>query len=117
MTNERTNVPSPSEMVDAWVRSATETERRWNEYLNQVMGTDAFAQWMTRVMESNAAVQAAFARSMEPYLRALNIPTHADLARLVERLTMVEQRLDALEAGDEVAAASGRRERAYPGDG
>ena len=107
MTNERTNLPSASEMVDAWVKSATETERRWNEYLNQVMGTDAFAQWMARTMETNAAIQAAFARGMEQYLRAFNIPTQGDLARLAERLTAVEQRLDSLEAAGIDAGADG----------
>ena len=105
MTNERTNVPSTSELVDAWLQTATQAERQWNEYLNQVMGTDAFAQMMARSMESSAAIQAAFARSMEPYLRALNIPTNADLARLTERLTMLEQRVDALTVRDDLAIA------------
>ena len=110
MTNERTSRPGTNEMVDAWVRSATETERRWNEYLNQFMGTDAFAQWMARSMETNAAMQAAFARGMEQYLRAFSIPTQSDLAKLRERLTAVEERLDILEA-DADAVSDGGEER------
>lgn len=109
VTDERRNLPSsPNEMVDAWLKSATETERRWNEFFNQIMGTDAFAQSMARSMESNAAVQAAFARGMEQYLRLLGVPTQADLAKLAERLTALEQRLDAREAAkDEGSGAAG----------
>jgi hypothetical protein len=100
MTNERSNLPGPNEMVDAWVQAAAETERRWNEFFNQVMGTDAFAQWMARSAEGYAAMQAAFARGMEPYLRALNIPTQTDLAKIAERVTALESRLDALAAAN-----------------
>lgn len=111
MTNENRSVPaSPNEMVDAWVKSATEAERRWNEFFNQMMGTDAFAQMMARSAESQAAFQATFARGMEQYLRGLNIPTHSDLAKLGERLTTLERRVDALTAsdGDDGAADADR---------
>ena len=100
VTSERTGLPGPYEMIDAWVKAATEAERRWNEYFNQAMGTDAFAQMMARSMESNAAIQAIFARGIEQYLRSLNIPTHADLARLADRLTALELRVDALVAAN-----------------
>ena len=97
MTSDNTNRPSnPDEVIDAWVQAATEAERRWNEYFNQVMGTDQFAQLMSRSMESYTAMQAAFARGMEQYLRAFNIPTRADIAQLAERVAMLEQKIDAL---------------------
>jgi hypothetical protein len=65
-----------------------------------MMGTDAFAQAMSRSQENVAAMQAAFARGIEPYLRAANLPTHADLARLAERVTALERRVDALTANE-----------------
>ena len=99
VTNERSNVPSsPNEWVDAWLQAATQAERQWNEYFNQVMGTDAYAQQLTRQMESFTAMQATFARGMEQYLRSLNIPTQSDLASMAERITDLERRVDALTA-------------------
>jgi polyhydroxyalkanoate synthesis regulator phasin len=104
-------IPSFDEMVDAWVKAATDAERRWNEYFNQVMGTDQFAQTMQRSMETYTAMQANFMRGMEQYLRSLSIPTQSDLAKLAERITMLERRLDELtiaEDDDESAEGEGR---------
>ena len=100
-------IPSFDEMVDAWVKSATDAERRWNEYFNQVMGTDQFAQSMQRSMETYTAMQANFMRGMEQYLRSLNIPTQSDLAKLAERITLLERRLDALTTEDDDAPSGG----------
>ena len=102
MTNERTTLPSsPNELVEAWLKATTETERRWNEYLNQVMGTEAYAEISARAAESATAMQASFARGMEQYLRAFTIPTQSDLATLAERLTVRERRVDARAATPE----------------
>jgi polyhydroxyalkanoate synthesis regulator phasin len=115
MTNQNTGLATFNQMVDAWVKAATDAERRWNEYFNQQMGTDEFTQMMTRTMESYATIQASFARGMEQYLRSLNIPTHTDVAALAERITALERRFDMLDAtnggdGAEAAKASkGRR--------
>ena len=108
MTNENTGVATFNQMVDAWVKAATDAERRWNEYFNQQMGTDEFTQTMTRTMEYYATIQANFARGMEQYLRSLNIPTHTDIAALADRVTALERRFDALDAvgGDAGADAA-----------
>ena len=107
VTNERANLPGPDDMIDAWVKAATDAERRWNEYFNQSMGTDQFAQFMSRSMETYTAIQATFARGIEQYLRALNIPTQTDIARLAERVTALERRIDALETNDEAGTRAG----------
>lgn len=101
MTNENRNLPAtPNEMVEAWLQTATDTERRWNEYLNQVMGTEAYAQMMTQQTAAFTAMQANYASGMEQFLRAMNIPTRTDLAALSERVAILERRLDALTEGE-----------------
>lgn len=107
MTNERSNLPTPTEMIDSWVKAATDAERRWNEFFNQQMSTDEFAQTMSRHMEGYAALQANFARGMEQYLRAMSIPTQSDLAKLADRLTALELRIDALESRDDEEEPNG----------
>ena len=107
MTNERSNLPTPTEMIDSWVKAATDAERRWNEFFNQQMSTDEFAQMMSRQMEGYAALQANFARGMEQYLRAMSIPTQSDLAKLADRLTALELRIDALESRDDEEGPNG----------
>jgi hypothetical protein len=109
MTTEGRNLPDFNQMLDAWVKAATDAERRWNEYFNQQMATDEFTQAMTRSMENYAAIQANFARGMEQYLRALSIPTHSDLAKLGERVTALERRIDALGTREEPQEAPATR--------
>ena len=41
MTNQGSNLPGPNELLDAWRIMAADTEQRWNDYLNEVMGTSA----------------------------------------------------------------------------
>jgi polyhydroxyalkanoate synthesis regulator phasin len=91
--NPQPTPPTPSDLVDSWRRTASDMEQRWNDFLNQAMGTEAFAQTMARSMDGYLAMQANFARAMEQYLRALNIPTCTDLLQLAERIGMLEQRI------------------------
>lgn len=85
-------------MLDAWRRTASEMEQRWNDFLNQAMGTNTFAQTMARSMDGYLALQANFGTAMEQYLRALNIPTRTDFAQLSERIGLLEQRIADLTA-------------------
>lgn len=96
MTNEGATPPGVDEMLDRWRQTATDMENRWNEYLNQVMGTEAFGQMMSRSMDSYLTMQAGFSRGMEQYLRALNLPTRADIVQLGERVALLEQKIDSL---------------------
>jgi hypothetical protein len=60
------------------------------------MGTEGFAQVMARSMDGYLAMQSAFGRGMEQYLRALNLPTRADITGLGERVGQLEQRIEEL---------------------
>ena len=88
--NER-QPPTPSDLLDLWRQQAAQMEQRWNEFLNQMMGSDAFSQTMARSMEGMLGLQSTYTRGMEQYLRALNIPTRTDIVDLAERLGRLEQ--------------------------
>jgi hypothetical protein len=87
-------VPNLDEFVESWRKAAVDTERRWNEFFNEVMGTEAFAQALAHSMDGILAVQTAWARGMDQYLRALSIPTQSDLAALAERVALLDQKID-----------------------
>jgi hypothetical protein len=96
MTNQGGMPPGPNEMIEMWRQSASDMEQRWNEFLNQMMGTEAFAQMMARSMDGFASLQSGWTRGMEQYLRALNVPTRADLAELTAHIGVLEQKIDLL---------------------
>lgn len=96
MTNEGKSVPGPEEMIETWRKAAAGAEQQWNEYFNQVMGTESFGQMMARSMESYISMQSTIARGMEQYLRSLNFPSRTDIVNLAERVAMLEQKIDAI---------------------
>lgn len=100
MTNEQRPPAQPD--VNAWLdamrTSAAQMEQSWNEFFNQMMGTEQFAQWLGRSMDGYLAMQNAVATGMEQHLRALNIPTRSDIAQLGERIGQLEQRIEELSA-------------------
>ncbi|MGD9892973.1 MAG: hypothetical protein AB7R89_15220 [Dehalococcoidia bacterium] len=96
MTNEERSVPGPEEMIEAWRKAAAGAEQQWNDYFNQLMGTESFGQMMARSMESYITMQSTVARGMEQYLRSLNFPSRTDIVNLAERVAMLEQKIDAI---------------------
>ena len=86
----------PPDPLTMWRDWAQQAEEQWNQYLNQMMGTEAFASTMGRSMEAMLALQTRLAEQFEATLRAWNLPTRSDLAALAERMTVIEQRLDHL---------------------
>ena len=112
MTTPRANPPGPDEMIEAWRKQASEMEGRWNDYLNQMMGTDAFAQTMARSMDGYLSLQSSLAKGMEQYLRALNIPTRTDIMALTERISQLEEKIEALTSAVDTAEPAQSRERA-----
>lgn len=96
MTSGGANPPSFNDILDTWRQAATDTEQRWNDFLNQMMGTEAFGSVMARSMDGYLSMQSTFSRGMEQYLQALNIPTRTDIAQLAERVAMLEQKIDTM---------------------
>jgi hypothetical protein len=112
VTTQRPNPPGPNELIEAWRQQASEMEQRWNDFLNQVMGTEGFAQMMARSMDGYLTLQASFARGMEQYLRALNIPTRTDITQLAERVGMLEEKIETLTGLINAARLADSAERA-----
>jgi hypothetical protein len=105
--------PSPTDPLDAWRQRLTEAEREWNQYMNEMMGTDAFAQVMGTWTNGFLMLQKNMGESVERYMASFNVPTRSDVMDLGERLGRIEDRLRRLEKavapGAEGAAAARRR--------
>lgn len=96
MTNQADQPPGPEEMIETWRKAAADAEQRWNDYFNQLMGTEAYGQMMARSMENFISMQSTLTSGMEQYLRALNIPSRTDVVQLAERVALIEQKIDAI---------------------
>ncbi len=97
-----------ADVLQLWRTWLTETERQWNGFFNDVMGTDAFGRFMGGYLEAYSGVQRVLGQSMERYLNTFNLPTHSDVIELGERLRAIEERLASLESNlSNLAAAAG----------
>jgi hypothetical protein len=87
-----------TDMMDLWRNWLTETERQWNGFFNQVMGTDSFGRFAGSYLDGYAVLQRALNQGMERYLNTFNLPTHSDIVELGERLHNIEERLATIES-------------------
>lgn len=91
-----------------WRSWLSETERQWNSFFSQVLGTDAFTRFAGNYVDAYAVIQQALNQGMERYLNTFNLPTHSDIVELGERLHNIEERLASVEANlKTLAEASG----------
>lgn len=81
-----------------WRNWLTETERQWNGFFNDIMGTDSFGRLMGGYMEMYGTLQRLVTRNMERSLSTFNVPTRSDIVDLSERLSAVEERLGSIES-------------------
>jgi hypothetical protein len=103
--NGRTDT-SRAEVAELWRSWLTETERQWNGFFNQVMGTESFGRVAGNYMEGFSALQRTLNQGMERYLNTFNLPTHSDVVEIGERLHNIEERLASLEANLSTIASS-----------
>ena len=98
--------------LDTWRQFITDSERQWNGFFKDVLGTDTFSSAMNTWVEASLTVQRMVADNLERYYTAFNIPSHGDLVALAERMKAVEETLARIEAivtkGAPKAAASRR---------
>ena len=104
MAENAPRVPTPTDLLNSWKQMAEQAEGQWNQYLNQMMGTEQFAELMGRSMERYLAQQQALGDSVDRALRSMNLPTRADFAALSERVAALETQLSLLNAERQRAA-------------
>ena len=80
-----------------WREWLSQSERQWNTFLNEVMGSPQYTETQGRLMEMYLAMQKAMGEAMGRSLTALDIPTRTDVLGLGERLSAIEHRLSAIE--------------------
>jgi hypothetical protein len=86
-----------TDVMDLWRNWLTETERQFNGFFNQVMGTDSFGRVAGSYMDGYSVLQRSLNQGMERYLNTFNLPTHSDIVELGERLHNIEERLTMIE--------------------
>jgi hypothetical protein len=91
--------------LDLWRQFITDSERQWNGFFKDVLGTEGFSSAMNTWVEASLSVQRMIADQLERYYTAFNIPTHNDLVALGERMKGIEDTLARLETAVAATAA------------
>jgi hypothetical protein len=104
--------PPPQNPLDLWRQYITDSERQWNAFFKEVLGTDSVANSMNAWVEASLTVQRMVADQLERLYTTFNIPTHSDLVDLGERMKAIEESLARLELI--VASASSTNGAARP---
>lgn len=103
MSTNETSIPDFSEAYRQW---ASQSERQWNEFLNQMMSTEEFSQSLGRNMDVFLHFQKTMNEAMGSFFTAMNVPTRTDVLALGDRMLAIENRLAALEAQLSAALAA-----------
>jgi polyhydroxyalkanoic acid synthase PhaR subunit len=88
----------PPDPLAVWREWLTQSERQWNAFLNEVMGTEQFSQSMGRFMDVYLNMQKSMNDLMGRYFTAINVPTRTDVLALGDRLAAIEERLESIES-------------------
>lgn len=98
---ESTETKNP---LDSWRQFITDSERQWNGFFKEVLGTDTFSSAMNTWVEGALTMQRMVADNLERYYNTFNIPSHQDLVALGERMKAIEETLARIESALEVAS-------------
>ncbi len=101
-----TNETAAPDFSEAWRQWATQSERQWNEFFNQMMGTEEFSQSLGRNLDVFLHFQKTMNEAMGSFFTAMNVPTRTDVLALGDRMLAIENRLAALEAQLSAALAA-----------
>jgi len=103
--NQQPRIPTPSEMIEPWRQMAERLEQQWNQFFNQMMGTESFANLLGAYLQSYLTLQQSIAQSVERSFQALNLPVRSDIVGIAERIAALEGQIAALAAEQRKLAA------------
>ena len=107
--SDQTSTPNP---LDTWRQFITDSERQWNGFFQEVLGTDAMSTSMNAYVEASLTVQRMVADNLQRLYETFNIPTHGDLVDLGTRMKAIEDTLARIESSGNTRAS--RRDRKAP---
>jgi len=81
-----TNETAAPDFSEAWREWATQSERQWNEFFNQMMGTEEFSQSLGRNLDVFLHFQKTMNEAMGSFFTAMNVPTRTDVLALGDRM-------------------------------
>jgi hypothetical protein len=105
MAENQPRIPTPSEMIEPWRQMAERLEQQWNQFFNQMMGTESFANLLSAYLQSYLTLQQSIAQSVEHSFQALNLPVRSDIVGIAERIAALEGQIAALAAEQRKLAA------------
>ncbi|MBI1886666.1 MAG: hypothetical protein HYS09_10215 [Chloroflexi bacterium] len=97
MAEQRTD-RQPADLMQAWRDWLTQSERQFNTFFNDMMGTESFARGLGSYMEVYALSQRMVAQGMERYLQFMNLPSRNDITNLGDAIQALEERLARIES-------------------
>lgn len=105
----QTQTPNP---LDTWRQFITDSERQWNGFFREVLGTDSVSTSMNAYVEASLTIQRMVADNLQRLYETFNIPTHGDLVDLGARMKAIEDALVRIEASRPGAARAARARKA-----
>lgn len=85
--------PDPMSM---WKQMLDTQEEAWSSFLQQMMGTEAFAASMGRYLDNLMNVQDSVDKSLDRHFRTLNLPSRTDFTRLATEVAELRGAVAAL---------------------
>jgi polyhydroxyalkanoic acid synthase PhaR subunit len=92
------------DVMQLWRDWLTQTERQFNAFTAESMGSENFARSMGSVMEAYTSIQRLMTEVMQRYLTFMNMPSKVDVSGLAETLRDIDERLRRIEETLQIAA-------------